>query len=97
MEYVLSLSTEVFFEQRNLSKALIEKGLPQNKLSINLSEFNVVWSVHQMMQLQKILVAGNHFQRFQDRQTRIKQTILLRPHKVLASEKDPERRYGRRL
>lgn len=92
MDYVISLSTEIYLEQRNLNKALIEKGIPQNKLSINLNEFNIIWSVKQMMQLQKILVAWNLFQKFQDQQVRIKQTILMRPHKILVLEKNPEKR-----
>lgn len=92
MKYILSLSTEIYLEQRNLSKELIESNIPQNKLKINLNEFNIIWTMKQMSQLQKIFLLWNKFRKYQDQQKRIKQTILMRPYKILVLEKNKEKR-----
>lgn len=92
MNYVLSLSTEIYLEQRNISKELIFSGEAQNKLKINLNEFKVVWTMKQMAQAQQLFLKINQFSKFQDQQKRIKQVILMRPHRLIFLEKNPEKR-----
>ena len=92
MNYVLSLSTEIYLEQRNISKELIFSGEAQNKLKINLNEFKVVWTMKQMAQAQQLFLKINQFSKFQDQQKRIRQVILMRPHRLIFLEKNPEKR-----
>jgi hypothetical protein len=44
----------------------------------------------QMSQAQNFFMLWNQFSKFQDQQQRIKQNILMRPHKIISLQKDPE-------